>query len=165
MNNILELGQVLDMERVIKADDSRNSRVYFLINNNEIVYVGQTNMLSNRLSNHSDKEFDSVSFVDVDPSFIGDIEASYIAKFDPIYNKNLPPNSIFISKAKLRSELVGLIYDYFNSDKANVVFDRSGNDTVTDSYKFEYYTSNHANGVIDYFKKALITLAVKGLSK
>ena len=84
--------------------------LYFLIRDNEIVYVGQsiTNVLV-RIGQHSlDKEFDSVTVLQTLPNAnLNDLEASYIYHLEPQYNGNMPRNSHYFCKGKIK-DLLGI---------------------------------------------------------
>lgn len=62
--------------------------VYFLMDGDYVAYVGQTSHLSARISTHVNdgKEFDSVSWVCVDPGDLLLIEAFNIAHYNPSLN-------------------------------------------------------------------------------
>lgn len=61
--------------------------VYFLTRNDEIVYVGQTRNLTNRLLAHEkDKSFDRVFFIECDLQTVNETERHYIDRFSPEYN-------------------------------------------------------------------------------
>jgi hypothetical protein len=62
--------------------------VYFLCQDKDIVYVGQTGNLGSRLAQHlQDKVFDNVYFIPTENC--GQVEADYIRKLKPKYNKVL----------------------------------------------------------------------------
>jgi hypothetical protein len=66
--------------------------VYFLLNKNEIVYVGQTLNIEQRLRAHCrDKKFERVSYIKVLKRDLNYTEAYYIVKFRPPYNQIVPP--------------------------------------------------------------------------
>ena len=77
------------------------SGIYFLINEDEIVYVGQASDILNRVYFHAkdkSKVFDSFSFVDIDnDADFNAIEAEYIFRFGPMYNKSMPKNDKYKS--------------------------------------------------------------------
>ena len=62
--------------------------VYFLINDNEIVYVGHITRGLYRFFEHDNlgKKFDSYYFIEVPKANIRRIEEHYIKEFKPIYN-------------------------------------------------------------------------------
>lgn len=63
--------------------------VYFLCDGDEIVYVGQTSILTNRIKTHKpDKEFTDVYYITVQSTKEAlRVEAYYIRRFKPKYNK------------------------------------------------------------------------------
>ena len=65
--------------------------VYFLLDGNEIVYVGLSDTLQNRFHAHTkDKKFDRVSWIQVKRHDQKYIEAYYIVTLKPKYNKFVP---------------------------------------------------------------------------
>lgn len=71
--------------------------VYFLMQGHEVVYVGQTGNIKERLKAHKaekKKVFDMVRFIaDVPSELLDMLEAYYIMKCKPAYNKNYPVSS------------------------------------------------------------------------
>lgn len=66
------------------------SGVYFLINHDEIVYVGESRNVYARLDNHvlsEDKKFDRFYVIHCPGTFRKRLESLYIQRFTPIYNK------------------------------------------------------------------------------
>jgi len=63
--------------------------VYFLMQGEEVVYVGQTNCLPDRIIWHrrDKKVFDGVWFLPVDAGDLVLLEGRYIDRFRPRYNK------------------------------------------------------------------------------
>jgi len=60
--------------------------VYFLIDKNEIVYVGSSINLSIRLPGHATKKYDEIYYTSVSTENSKEVEKSYIEKFNPKYN-------------------------------------------------------------------------------
>jgi dTDP-4-dehydrorhamnose reductase len=70
---------------------NKSKFVYFLISNNEIVYVGLSDVLQSRLHKHTkDKDFDKVAWIRVKADDQKYIEAFYISTLKPKYNKFIP---------------------------------------------------------------------------
>lgn len=65
---------------------NHNFIVYFLIKNNEVVYVGKSVNGLARAFSHTDKDFDSVSIMFLPEYKINEKESFYILKYNPIYN-------------------------------------------------------------------------------
>lgn len=63
--------------------------VYFLFNENELVYIGESEDIHRRVGQHrTDKEYDSYTFIEQrDPHLRLRLEKAYIEKFRPEYNK------------------------------------------------------------------------------
>jgi len=64
--------------------------VYFLIKDNEVAYVGQSQDIMKRISQHlSTKDFNNyyIQEIDEEIDYLDEIETAYIAKFVPKYNK------------------------------------------------------------------------------
>ena len=66
--------------------------IYYLIDiNDEVVYVGQTCDIKNRIASHTrDKKFKKVLYKEVDVDALADEEFKEILKYLPIYNKAIP---------------------------------------------------------------------------
>jgi len=70
--------------------------IYFLINSNEIVYIGQSINVAARIATHEnslDKQFTEFSFIECPREFLNELEAAYIMKFNPKYNI-VKPNKV-----------------------------------------------------------------------
>lgn len=75
-----------DMKADIKEWRSSGSVVYFLLDADTVVYVGQTGDLGGRLGGHTDKVYDRVLYVRVRSEDALRVEAFYILRFLPKYN-------------------------------------------------------------------------------
>lgn len=65
--------------------------VYFLVLKDEIVYIGQSESLLNRIAAHRlDKHFDRVFFINIAQDKVLDVEAALIKSFKPKYNRQNP---------------------------------------------------------------------------
>lgn len=79
--------------------------IYVLFKNNEVVYVGQSYRVEERIHKHSpEKDFDSFSVMEINNGDLSDFEADLIMKFKPKYNLVVPTNSKYgnMSTLKLR---------------------------------------------------------------
>ncbi len=73
--------------------------IYFLIKDEEIVYVGKTVDLMMRISSHlKTKDFDSFNYMVCDKCDLNKLETYYVLKYSPVYNKIIPNTSKFISQ-------------------------------------------------------------------
>ena len=79
--------------------------IYFLLKDNEIVYVGQSDNVMKRISAHivaDEKMFDSYCVLPVKEGDLNDIEARYIWEFAPRHNKSIPKNERCKTLAEVR---------------------------------------------------------------
>ena len=76
--------------------------VYFLLKRYEIVYVGQSLNVFNRIQQHrKDKDFDRFAWVNVDQSLLDAVERMYIHLFKPPLNISIPNPLVIRRKAPL----------------------------------------------------------------
>ncbi len=74
----------------IKSKFNAEPGVYFLIKEESIIYIGKTNNMSKRLSNHEKLKFcDSVFFLETSDTEVASLEAEYILKYKPEHNIRL----------------------------------------------------------------------------
>ena len=104
--------QILDMTTLISASvplQWAHSGLYFLFNQGECVYVGQSQIsILSRIAHHLlDKEFDAVTVLDLPPNadLLNTLEAEYIWRLAPRYNMGMPRNPYYMSKEALKSVL------------------------------------------------------------
>lgn len=75
--------------------------IYFLLDNNEIVYVGQSVNVYQRIHQHRDKKFNRIFVLKTDNL---DLESYYINKLKPKYNSIILPVTKTPNKAKRKPE-------------------------------------------------------------
>lgn len=74
--------------------------IYFLIQDGEVVYVGQSIDVLNRVAEHAagPKQFDRYYYIEVEPQHLNTVEADYIVTLGPKYNGcNLPSYEKWVS--------------------------------------------------------------------
>lgn len=77
--------------------------VYFLIKNNEVIYVGQTNNNLCRPFSHKNKDFDRVEIMLCRKEDLDFLEDKYILKYKPKYNNKVNDGyKISTARDKLR---------------------------------------------------------------
>lgn len=75
--------------------------IYFLFNNNELVYIGQSTDIARRIQSHrNDKKFTDYSFIECNESELNSREKSLIQKYSPKLNISLKK-----TKSKVPSNL------------------------------------------------------------
>jgi hypothetical protein len=107
-NQILEAAQ----PKFVDPDRDGHCRlwaVYFLIQDAEIVYVGQSSCMENRMEQHREdgKAFDHIAWFEAPQLYINEIEAFYIWRCNPIYNNKWPATGTFGQEAKKLDEKHG----------------------------------------------------------
>lgn len=97
-NYIYQITTKKIIENSVRPKNLFSIGIYFLIKENKIVYVGQTKSGIKRIYQHlNKKDFDSYSFFIIkDKKELDKIEAYFITKYRPIYNKSLNENYITI---------------------------------------------------------------------
>lgn len=63
--------------------------IYFLINGEEVVYVGQSKNGSTRPFSHTTKVFEKVAMIKCNQEDLDYLESMYILKYKPKYNRNI----------------------------------------------------------------------------
>lgn len=87
--------------RFIEIPKYENCFVYFLIKNEEVVYVGQTQVGLSRPLHHKDKDYDKIVIYYCDCDKLDETEDYFITKYDPKYNK-LQNTKIWCGKDKVK---------------------------------------------------------------
>jgi excinuclease UvrABC nuclease subunit len=86
-------AEIIQSKQPIPSEDKKGG-IYFLIQDEEIVYVGKSEDYIKRISTHqkeSKKVFDSFSVLQISDSLERDVtEAFYIVAFSPKYNSQPP---------------------------------------------------------------------------
>ena len=79
--------------------------VYFLFDDDELVYIGQSENILSRIASHlNDKRFDSYNFIECQYGNLDALEAKYILKYNPKYNKTLPCGGEWLSKSAIKTK-------------------------------------------------------------
>jgi hypothetical protein len=60
--------------------------VYFLIDEDKVVYVGQSNNVYARITSHYDKKFNRFAYIPCEPKVLDGLESLYIHVFRPLLN-------------------------------------------------------------------------------
>lgn len=114
--------ELLSREDILKLAEpfpSRRDGVYFLIKKDKIVYVGESIDVDKRIIQHiqeKKKSFDRFAFIECGNEYICELEAEYIAKLSPVYNKKLTVNEYtrrWKNTKKVKRES-GLTWPVFN---------------------------------------------------
>jgi len=93
---------------LLPNDFDRTPYIYFLINDNVILYIGQTRNLRTRIIHHSNIEYNAIRFIKCNKPDMSYYERRWIRKFKPIYNKNLVNSTKQVnSKDPIETKKVG----------------------------------------------------------
>lgn len=79
--------------------------IYFLMQGNEVVYVGQTRVGISRPLTHTDKKYDSFYIKKCPLKLLDKKEREMILKYKPIYNNGYNNDKTYIGRTKLCEEL------------------------------------------------------------
>jgi excisionase family DNA binding protein len=84
-------NNLLNYDEIIKEAEGNKilCGIYFLINENDVVYIGQSVNIHSRIAQHKNsKTFDKFSYIECEKSELSHLEVKYIKKFKPKYNLN-----------------------------------------------------------------------------
>lgn len=89
---------------VFQSSQVNETYVYFLMLENEVVYVGKSVFIESRLKAHrkDGKVFSSVEYIVVPNKYAFEIEYYFIRKYNPIYNSQTEPFNGFGNVNKLK---------------------------------------------------------------
>jgi hypothetical protein len=81
---------LLSFEDIVKAalPWKRACGIYFLVQDTEVIYVGQSVNIYSRISQHMDKRFDRYAFVPCEAELLDKLESLYIHTLRPKLNGN-----------------------------------------------------------------------------
>ena len=97
------MEQKLYFSEHVKVSEHRG--IYFLLNDDEIVYVGQSENIYKRIGSHlQTKDFNSWNFIEVKEADLSELEAFYILTLKPFYNRSVPTNNKWLSQNMARDE-------------------------------------------------------------
>lgn len=87
--------------------EARINGIYWLYKNDEIVYVGKSKNIIKRISEHFDKiDFNYFNYVKIcETKSLNNIEAYFIYKLKPKYNKMITINTVGLTKEHFIGEL------------------------------------------------------------
>ena len=105
--NLKSKTEILALATPVKA----LSGVYFLVQNNEIAYVGQSTNIYARIHAHAaSKQFDSFAAIFCEPEERAAIETAYIMLFEPPLNGRIPQTKQVSTPIKVGDFINGYFY-------------------------------------------------------
>lgn len=124
MYDLIDFSEIISKSSEYYPPGMGNKYLYFLIQDNKIVYVGQSYDPGARFVAHSkDKDFDRVVFYlqHLAPPFVDELEALHILTYAPIYNKTIPPNRRFVTIEKMQNYLK----EHFEEDMVREILSKN----------------------------------------
>lgn len=91
MAKFTETGEIT----ICVSSEFAKSFVYFLLQGDEVVYVGQTKKGLSRPFSHDDKVYDKVKIIECKEEELTLLESSYIAKYAPMYNQTVGSSTLY----------------------------------------------------------------------
>ena len=130
---------LLNPKTLQKYEAKRIKGVYFLFQDDEIVYVGQSVDIHARISVHmsdENKEFDSFSFIEFSDDNLDIHEGDYIMEYRPFLNSTMPKGARWKSQAQLKSVLKTGAHAIKRWAKANRIRTENGFYNIADFASF-----------------------------
>ena len=150
-------------EEMIVLDNKIKSFVYFLIKNDEVVYVGKTEKGLVRPFSHKNKDFDFVVCVPTDVDLLDERERFLIKKYTPIYNTTFAKYKKNLTLFELTVPKIRNLY-FPQNTKININklkdFAYSNGIEKTIIKKKEYVDWEHLNNLLQLNKDKLEDLIV-----
>lgn len=100
---------LVDLVKQAEPIPENRGEIYFLLDGDEVVYVGQTVSGITRIQTHAKddkKVFDRYVMYECPDNLMNEAEAYFIVKFSPRYNMTIPPNRWFIPISTIK-KMVG----------------------------------------------------------
>lgn len=131
--------------------------IYFLLQNNEVVYVGKSTIGIARPFMHTDKQFDTVKILFCKPEDVDLLEDTFIDKYKPLYNKSR--NYAYVYSIKRTKIKIKKLYDLpnFNIRTLRKILRTVNINTFIDEYTGnECITSIQFNKLCDFIEKGVV---------
>ena len=95
------------MNNLVFANDKSNLKlvrgIYFLFDGSTLVYIGQSENIFKRVPIHLEtKQFDSWNYIEFVEEDLNILEAEFILKYQPKYNKSIPKNNRWVSQSLIK---------------------------------------------------------------
>ena len=136
-----------DNKQIITIKNIKESFIYFLIKDENVVYVGQTNNGLFRLFSYYDKDFDKVMIMLCKSNELDITEDLYIKKYKPIYNKK---NNYKINYNLMRVR--NIIRKKYNKQKFSIPSLKKILLKLDITINEDYYTKSKTISFDDYVK-------------
>jgi len=144
----MNIKELLNIEDILNnaITFERKACVYFLINNDKVVYVGKTHDINNRLCSHlKDKIFNKYYYFECKEESLNLLEGLYIMKYNPIYNK--ANNMTFKSLSTIQSFIKNIEID--NKKLSNKYFNKPFLKKIIKELDLKIYSYNLKSYILD----------------
>lgn len=143
--------KIFEENNCITFKVEHKSMIYFLLDNNVVVYVGQTKQGILRPLSHKDKKYDTIKILYCDEKELNRLEDRYITKYRPKYNKTLncaSRYSLMRARNKIRQEINN--YEFTMWDLKKII--KKLNIELC-SFNFKYYIKQEDyEKIVDFIK-------------
>lgn len=92
--------KISESEELTILPNIQNPIIYFLLDNDEVVYVGQSKVGLVRPYIHKDKDFTHIAFINCKKCELDAKETELIKKYEPKYNKRIGNSDYSFNRAK-----------------------------------------------------------------
>ena len=95
------------MNNLVFANSQNNIKlvrgIYFLFDGSNLVYIGQSENIFKRVPIHLEtKKFDNWNYIEFVEDDLDILEAEFILKYQPKYNKTIPKNNRWLSQSLIK---------------------------------------------------------------
>ena len=95
------------MNNLVFANSQNNIKlvrgIYFLFDGSNLVYIGQSENIFKRVPIHLEtKKFDNWNYIEFVEDDLNILEAEFILKYKPKYNKSIPKNNRWVSQSLIK---------------------------------------------------------------
>lgn len=132
--------------------------IYFLLDKEDVVYVGQSKSGMGRPYQHKDKVFDKISVLKCSEKVLDALETEYIKKYKPKYNKKIGNTHYSLARTKRIIKKNTNIHDFNIYDLNKILkkldiltYEFKGTDYITslDFDKIFSFVKNTSDGIFE----------------
>ena len=122
------------MNNLVFANTQNNIKlvrgIYFLFDGSNLVYIGQSENIFKRVPIHLEtKKFDNWNYIEFVEDDLNILEAEFILKYQPKYNKSIPKNNRWLSQSLIKKiHNIGKVETnrmVLNNEVECIVFDKT----------------------------------------
>jgi len=140
---------------------SEDACVYFLVDNNEVVYIGRTTDYKRTASHKKDKKFSQIYFIPTKRPYDISLEKSLLSLYKTKYNKNYFNLSSINKDDYCKTSY--FIADIYNAMPNKEYTNSEIVDIFSSVWKFDNVQKHLANGIL--FKKVRRGIYIKKITK